>query len=159
MFAFAGLLGIILQGGLVGRLVKKFGEFKLCDRRLHHAVTAYVCIVGVPADDWTWMVGITMLNSFGNGVLRPVMTSRITQAVGRHEQGVALGISGSLSSFAMMMAPPTGGFLLDHHWLDAWPLVAAGVALFGLVICLANGAGSSVGPETPLPRAALHSDP
>ena len=29
MFAYAGVLGIILQGGLIGRLVKKFGEIKL----------------------------------------------------------------------------------------------------------------------------------
>ena len=29
MFAYAGFLGIILQGGLIGRLVKKFGEIKL----------------------------------------------------------------------------------------------------------------------------------
>ena len=41
------------------------------------------------------------------GVLRPVLTSQITQAVGRHEQGTALGISGSLNSLAMVLAPVT----------------------------------------------------
>ena len=29
IFAYAGLLGIFLQGGLIGRLVKRFGEAKL----------------------------------------------------------------------------------------------------------------------------------
>ena len=157
LFAFAGLVGIIWQGGLIGRLVKKYGEYTLCVAGFIAIVVAYVCIVGVPADDWTWMLGVTVMQSFGNGVLRPVITSRITQAVGRHEQGVALGISGSLSSFAMMMAPPTGGFLLTHQWLDAWPLVAAGVALLGLVVCLAVGRGASVGPASTLPKAELHS--
>ena len=158
LFAFAGLVGIIWQGGLIGRLVKKYGEYKLCIAGFVALVVAYVLIVFVPAADWTWMLGITIINSFGNGVLRPVLTSRITQSVGRHEQGVAIGISGSLSSLAMMMAPPTGGFLIDQHWLDAWPLVAAGVALIGLLVCLAVGRVASVPAAPTLPKAELHSE-
>lgn len=159
LFAFAGLAGIIWQGGLIGRLVKKHGEFRLSIAGFISLISAYALITLVPAADWTWMLGITILNSFGNGVLRPVITSRITQAVGRHEQGVALGISGSLSSFAMMLAPPTGGFLLDHHWLDAWPLVAASVAGVGLLVCVAVGKVASVGPASTLPKAELQSKP
>jgi DHA1 family tetracycline resistance protein-like MFS transporter len=158
LFAFAGLAGILWQGGLIGRLVKKYGEYKLCVAGFITLVAAYSLITFVPAADWTWLIGITILNSFGNGVLRPVLTSRITQAVGRHEQGVAIGISGSLSSFAMMMAPPTGGFLIDQHWLDAWPLVAAGVALIGLLVCLAVGRVASVAATPTLPKAEIHSE-
>jgi MFS family permease len=84
-------------------------------------------------------------------VLRPVLTSRITQVAGRHEQGTAIGISGSLSSFAMMMAPPTGGALIDHHWLLGWALVPASVTALGLLVALlpqrANSAGASAKPE------------
>ena len=69
------------------------------------------------------------INSFGNGVLRPVLTSRITQLVGRHEQGIALGISGSLSSLAMTIAPITGGFWLDSNNTLGWSMVAAAAAL------------------------------
>src|SRR6185436_16726362 len=87
MFAYSGFLGIILQGGILGRLVKKVGEPPL-------AVAGFVAAA---------------ISSFGNGVLRPVITSEITQAVGRHEQGVAIGISGSLNSLAMTVAPPVGG--------------------------------------------------
>lgn len=158
LFAFAGLAGIIWQGGLIGKLVKKYGEYTLCVSGFIALITAYVLIVFVPGDEWSWMIGITIMNSFGNGVLRPVITSRITQAVGRHEQGVAIGISGSLSSLAMMMAPPTGGFLIEHHWLDAWPLVAAGVAGLGFLACLAVGRVASVAAASTLPKAELHSE-
>src|SRR5262249_51599180 len=72
-------------------------------------------------------------NGFGNGVLRPVLTSQITQAVGRHEQGIALGISGSLSSLAMAVAPPSGGAMLNLDWTFAWALVASPTAAPGLV--------------------------
>jgi MFS family permease len=158
LFAFAGLVGIIWQGGVIGRLVKKYGEYNLCISGFIALITAYVLITFVPMADWEWMLGITVMNSFGNGVLRPVITSRITQAVGRHEQGVAIGISGSLSSLAMMMAPPTGGFLLEHGWLDAWPLVAAGVGALGFVVCLAVGRVASVAAARTLPKAEIHSE-
>jgi MFS family permease len=161
LFAFAGFVGIVWQGGIIGRLVKKYGEFQLSIAGFIAIVGAYTLIVLVPSHSYMPMLGITVVNSFGNGVLRPVITSRITQAVGRHEQGVAIGISGSLSSLAMMMAPPTGGFLIDRGWLDAWPLVAAGVGFLGLAVCMTAGKGASVGPSSPtstLPKAELHSE-
>jgi MFS family permease len=158
LFAFAGLAGIFWQGGIIGRLVKKYGEYSLCYAGFIALIIAYALIVLIPASEWTWLLGVTALNSFGNGVLRPVITSRITQAVGRQEQGVAIGISGSLSSFAMMLAPPTGGLLLDHHLLDAWPLVAAGVAGLGLVACVAVGRVASVAASPTVPKAEIHSE-
>jgi MFS family permease len=69
-------------------------------------------------------------------VLRPVITSEITQAVGRHEQGVAIGISGSLNSLAMTVAPPVGGMLIGRGSLWGWTLVPAVAAALGLVAAL-----------------------
>jgi MFS family permease len=76
------------------------------------------------------------ISAFGNGVLRPVVTSLITQRIGRHEQGVAIGISGSLNSLAMTIAPPIGGSLLTMRWLIAWTLVPAIAAALGLITAL-----------------------
>jgi MFS family permease len=134
LFTYAGLLGIILQGGLIGRLVKRFGEYRL-------GVAGFIaCAAGYLLIGFTYtlamLLWVTVINSFGTGVLRPVITSRITQAVGRHEQGVALGISGSLSSLAMSMAPPTGGSLLDGSHLLAWALIPSSVAFLGLIATL-----------------------
>jgi len=89
-------------------------------------------------------MAVTTAAAFGNGVLRPVITSEITQLVGRHEQGVAIGISGSLSSLAMTISPPTGGSLLDQHWLLAWTLVPATAAALGLAAALVSRAKKSV---------------
>lgn len=154
LFAFAGLLGIILQGGLIGKLVKRFGEYPL-------GVAGFVaCAAGYFLLGITYTLGmllvVTVINSFGTGVLRPVITSRITQAVGRHEQGVALGISGSLSSLAMSMAPPSGGSLLDGNHLLAWALIPCSVAALGLIATLvtrprATPAGTAKGPELSSP--------
>lgn len=131
LFTYAGFVGIILQGGLIGRLVKKYGEVSLGLAGFVAAVIGYT-MLGF-AETVAMLVVVATINGFGNGVLRPVLTSQITQAVGRHEQGVALGISGSLSSLAMTMAPPSGGAMLDNHWTLAWAMVPAGVAAIGLV--------------------------
>lgn len=136
MFAYAGFLGIILQGGLLGRLVKKFGEMPLALAGFATAVVAYV-LLGFAQSIVVLVVSAT-ISSFSNGVLRPVITSEMTQRVGRHEQGVAIGISGSLNSLAMLVAPPVGGLLLDEDWLVAWAMVPAVTALLGLVLAVAG---------------------
>lgn len=134
LFAYTGLLGILLQGGMLGRLVKKYGEMRLTIAGFLSCAVAYT-FVGL-ADALPLLVAGATISAFGNGVLRPVITSRLTQSVGRHEQGVAIGISGSLSSVAMAMSPPTGGFMLDHHWLLAWALVPATSVTIGLILTL-----------------------
>jgi DHA1 family tetracycline resistance protein-like MFS transporter len=118
LFTYSGFLGIIWQGGVIGRLVKRFGDAPVALAGMASAAVAYV-VMGLSETVAMLVVAATM-SSFGNGVIRPVLTAQITKAVGRHEQGVALGISGSLSSFAMVMAPPTGGLLLDHAQLTGW---------------------------------------
>ena len=132
LFTYAGLVGAILQGGLIGRLVRKVGEVRLAIAGFAAAATGYV-VLGF-ADTVVLLVVVATINGFGNGVLRPVLTSQLTQAVGRHEQGIALGISGSLSSLAMTMAPPSGGAMLDHGWTLAWALVPATIATIGLLV-------------------------
>jgi MFS family permease len=150
LFMFSGFLGILLQGGLIGRLVKRFGEPRLVVAGFLAASAAYVTL-GF-AYTVTMLLLVAVMSAFGNGVLRPVITSRITQVAGRHEQGIAIGISGSLSSFAMMIAPPTGGALIDHHHLLGWALVPAAVTAIGLVAAsLPSGRSQSAG-TTPKPE-------
>jgi MFS transporter, DHA1 family, tetracycline resistance protein len=136
MFTYSGILGMIVQGGLLGRLVKRLGEVRLVLSGFVAIVVAYL-LLGF-AETLAVLVVLSTIAAFGTGVLRPVLTSQLTQKVGRHEQGVALGIAGSLSSLAMTLAPPTGGSLLDHHWLVAWTLVPASAAALGLLVALIN---------------------
>jgi MFS family permease len=96
------------------------------------------------------------INAFGAGVVRPVVTARLTHAVDRHEQGVVLGISGSLSSVAMALAPPTGGALLNRGWLFEWAMIPAGVSLLGLLATLVWARVTEKRASTP-PKPELQS--
>ena len=76
---------------------------------------------------------VVFVSSIG-GLVRPTLTSLITQATAREEQGVVLGLTQSLNSVSMIIAPPLGGLLIDHGWLTAWGLAASAVAVIGLLL-------------------------
>jgi MFS transporter, DHA1 family, tetracycline resistance protein len=132
VFAYVGFLGIILQGGLIGRLVKKFGEAKLIRAGFLTAV------IGLAALAFTHTVPMLLvfaaLAAAGTGVLRPAITSLLTQKTPRTEQGTVLGLTQSINSLSQIVAPFCAGLLIDRHYLAAWALMAATTALVGLFL-------------------------
>ena len=130
VFGYVGFLGIILQGGLIGRLVKWFGEQTLVAIGFLTLVIGYFGL-GVASSFWLLMLTGTFA-AFGNGVIRPAITSLITQQAGRQEQGVVLGITQSLMSMASIVSPILGGLLIESHLLKEWAWVAAGLAAIGV---------------------------
>jgi MFS transporter, DHA1 family, tetracycline resistance protein len=127
-----GFLGIILQGGLIGRLVRRFGEEKLVAAGFVSA-TAGFALMGftyrLPA-----LLAASSIASFGTGVLRPALTSLITQHAGREEQGVILGLTQSLMSVAQIIGPVIAGFLIDRELLTTWALAGAAASALGIAI-------------------------
>lgn len=134
VFAYAGLLGIILQGGLIGRLVKRFGEERLARVGFLTAAIGYAGLgfTGHVAD----MLIVNTIASFGNGVLRPALSSLISQNSGRLEQGTVMGLTQSLNSVAQIIAPLIGGLLIESNFLIAWALAAATAAALGLILSM-----------------------
>jgi DHA1 family tetracycline resistance protein-like MFS transporter len=149
LLGYVGLLGIILQGGLIGRLVKRFGEPALVTAGFFTLIISYV-ILG-PIHNIAPLLVVSTLSSFGNGVLRPTLSSLVSQNAGRHEQGVALGLGQSLNSVAQIVAPILGGVLIGLGWLTLWSWVAAAAALLGLVWARW---GSSLVPQREAPSPA-----
>jgi MFS family permease len=130
-WAFAGLMGIFLQGPALGRLVKRFGERALNRAGFMGYVGGYAILgfcTSIPI-----LALATFVTSIG-GLVRPTLTSMITQATSREEQGVVLGLTQSLTSVAMIVAPPLGGLLIEHGWLTVWGLTASAIAAVGLLL-------------------------
>jgi DHA1 family tetracycline resistance protein-like MFS transporter len=142
VYAYVGFLGIILQGGLIGRLVKTFGEEKLA--RASFLLSA----VGLGVMGFTYgiplLLVVAALAGIGSGGLRPALTSLITQRAARTEQGAVLGLTQSLMSVAQISAPFLAGVLINHHWLEAWALVGAVVSVIGLALSRFGGRSLTV---------------
>jgi len=131
VFAYAGLLGILVQSFL-GRLVRRFGEQTLVAAGFASMAVGYGLLAGVHMLPLLLVAGV--FSSFGTGVLRPSLTSLVTQAVARNEQGVVLGLNTSLQSVAQIVGPAIAGLLIDHGLLGVWALFCAGCAVVGLVV-------------------------
>jgi MFS family permease len=129
---YAGLLGAILQGGFIGRLVRWLGEGRLARSGFLASVAGFALLAFT--GNLTWLLVALVFTTFGTGVLRPVLTSLITQKASRSEQGAVLGLTQSLTSVAQILAPALGGLLIDHHQLTAWALATAGVFALGLLL-------------------------
>jgi MFS transporter, DHA1 family, tetracycline resistance protein len=132
IFGFIGFLGIILQGGLIGRLVTRYGEAKLVAAGFVALAVGHFGL-GI-ASSVTMLVAVSTIASFGHGVLRPALTSLITHQADRHEQGVVLGITQSLTSMASIVAPIAAGFFIQYRMLTLWAWVAAALAVVGGVL-------------------------
>ena len=130
IFAFNGFIGIIMQGGVVGKLVKRFGERRIVAIGFLSACLGYAAI-GFTHTIWQLLIAMTFTAIFGAG-LRPALTSLITKQADRREQGVIIGLTQSLTSIAQITAPPLAGFLIGREWLTPWAIwagVLAGLAL------------------------------
>jgi DHA1 family tetracycline resistance protein-like MFS transporter len=133
VLAWVGFLGIILQGGLMGRLVKRFGERTL-------VWTGFL----ISATSNAWMAFLqTIPQMFANatygaygGVVRPSVTALISHKASRREQGVVLGLTQSITSVCQIIGPIVAGALIDRGYLEAWALLAAVVALCGMIAAL-----------------------
>lgn len=140
VYAYVGVLGIILQGGLIGRAVRWLGDWGLVKWGFTLATIGFVLL------GWTYtipmLLAVAALVSASTGVLRPALTSLITQAAGKHEQGGVLGLTQSLQAVASIVAPALAGVLIQHGHLELWACLAGLSTAVGLV------AGRKPSPDT-----------
>ena len=118
MFMYIGILSAIVQGGLVGKLNKMFGERKLLIIGNVFMAIGLVMLPFAPKDffllvDMTGLACVAM----ANGCLSPSVTSLLSQVADKKEQGRVLGMNQSFGSLARVVGPVIGGLLygLNYH--------------------------------------------
>ena len=131
LLAYVGLLSIIVQGGLIGQLTKRFSEPKL--------ITWALPIQAISLLAWAFTPSVAVLMfvmipiAFSTGVLNTVINSAITRAVPPQEVGGALGTAGAFESLSRVVSPSAGGWLLGA--VGAWaPGVVAAVIMAGVAV-------------------------
>lgn len=102
VLALVGFMSIVVQGGLVGRIVAALGE------RRALAVGLTSGAIGMLAFAWAptgriFVSAIAFMALYG--LSHPSLQSLMTRAVGPSEQGQLQGANGSLNSIASMIAP------------------------------------------------------
>lgn len=131
ILTYVGLLSVIVQGGLVGKLSERFRD--------DHLIVTSVGIMALSLLGWAFVPSVTMLLvvlapiAFAGGVLNTVISSALTKTVQPQEIGGILGLAASIESLTRVIAPTLGGILLER--LGAWsPGVFSAIVLAGLFV-------------------------
>jgi DHA1 family tetracycline resistance protein-like MFS transporter len=125
LFTYAGFIAAMVQG-VIGRLVKKYGEPKLIFISL---LVFAAGLAGLPfASSMKEILIVLALLAIGSGLNRPPVFGMISLKSSPHEQGANLGVAQSFGSLARILGPifATTLFFVD---IRLPYLICGGIAL------------------------------
>lgn len=131
VLTYVGVLSVIVQGFLVGRLTSRFREDVL--------ITVSVVLMGISLLGWAlapsllWLYIIMTPTALSGGLLNTLLSSTLTKAVEPQEIGGILGLSSAVESSTRIIAPIVGGVLLQR--IGVWaPGTFGAVVMVGVSI-------------------------
>ena len=117
ILAYLGVITVIVQGFLIGRLTARFKEAVL--------IFWAIAILSISLIGWSLTPSLPVLFivlipiAFSGGVFNTVINSSISKAVRPDEVGGMLGIGASLESVTRVISPILGGILLQQFGAGA----------------------------------------
>jgi len=136
LFAYVGFISVVVQGGLIGKLNKRFGEHKLF---LWGHIITFVGVFFIPfippTTLFTLGLGILLFFSIGTSLVNPINISLISLYSYTQKQGQIMGYGQSVNSLARILGPFSGSIL--YGMIPSMPFVVAGVLMLaGTIISL-----------------------
>ena len=118
LFALIGFSGALLQGGLIGRMSKRFGEANLI---VQGSIALTLGIGLIPFATELWMLIIVMLIAvYGFSVISPSLNSLISLETNEEDQGGMMGVARSATTLARVGGPAWAGTLFSVLGMN-WP--------------------------------------
>ncbi len=109
LFVYVGVIGAIVQGVLIGKLTKRFGERRLLLSGLLVMTFSSVCI---PLATGTLsLLAVLGTLSAGSALITSLVPALISKRTAPHKQGTVLGVTQSIGSLARFIGPAVGGIV------------------------------------------------
>ncbi len=108
VFMIMGLAGAFVQGGMMGKLTKKYGEGPVIQGGIIISAIGFALILLI--DDFITAAIFLTIFGIGNGVIRPSISSLLTKQ-SNTGHGSATGLLSSFDSFGRIAGPVLGGWL------------------------------------------------
>lgn len=131
LLTYLGVLSVVVQGGLIGPLTRRFAEPRL--------IFWSTLIFGLSMLAWAFTPSVPVLMivmipmAFSSGVLNTVINAGISRVVAPEEIGGALGTSSALESLSRIISPAVGGWLLGS--VGPWaPAILAATIMAWVVV-------------------------
>ncbi len=132
LFAFVGIVVVIVQGGLVRRAAPRWGERTLLRGGLAFTATGLL-LLPLAGTSSAVLVGLGLL-SVGQGVAAPVSSALASLRGHADRQGAVLGVTQTAAAAARFLGPLWGGLAFDHIAPGAPFVVGGGVTLGAWVL-------------------------
>jgi DHA1 family tetracycline resistance protein-like MFS transporter len=132
IFVVSSIINIIVQAGLIGKLVDRFGEGRLAIAGFAFAIIAYAFVPYITSI--LTLLGVVVFWALSGALIRPSLSAEISRAAPAALRGTLFGINDSLSNAAFVVAPAISTSVL------ALNVRAVGlVPMFGSIAALAIG--------------------
>lgn len=126
IFTYIGVLIVIVQGVIVGRLSKRFGDASLCF--IGSLILAITLVLMPYSPSLLYLLIDIGFMSLGQGLVSPTLSSMLSKSAGVDEQGGVLGLGQSMGAIARALAPVSAGALYDQSIYA--PFISAGLIAF-----------------------------
>lgn len=126
LLALMGVVMVAVQGGMIGRLARRFGE-----SRLVFLGTGICCVALLgfgTTRSLTLAVSTLCVLAFGHGLLHPSLSSLTSRGAAPDRRGAVMGVFQSASSLARVLGPPSAGWFYDRMAPNA-PLIGGSIVL------------------------------
>ena len=152
LLAPLGLLAVMLQGGAIGPIVRRWGERRTMRAGLLFAAAGLIASAWAPS--WPLLLLTLAPLSIGLSIATPTLNSMLTQESPPGAYGRMLGLSQSVAALARVLGPLVAGFAFDRLGVPAPFLLAA--ALLGCGILVTRGLRTPGGarPTSPVPHTS-----
>ncbi|HSH93805.1 MAG TPA: MFS transporter, partial [Roseimicrobium sp.] len=145
LFMFAGVVIIVVQGRMIGKWTKRFGEWRLViagPLLVAVAMGLYV-VIGNYIPPVHLAVGLMILAGLCNATWRslqgPTLSSLVSQNSDRNMQGTVFGFYHMLGSLARVIGPLIAAAIYSHHHSGPFLLAALmALAIAGWAFALRN---------------------
>lgn len=144
VFTYVGVLMVVVQGGAIRPLVKKFGEAPLVLAGVGLMAIGFLTFALAP-NLLVLMLGPLVPISVGSGLNSPALRALISRKNLASNQGTSLGLSASFDSLARATGPLAGGTLYAVYGQSAPYWWAGSIMAVTLVFAVLNYAGMKVG--------------
>ncbi|MGZ8354860.1 MAG: MFS transporter [Allosphingosinicella sp.] len=140
LFAFVGAMTALIQGGLVGRLARAFGERKLVAGG-SLLLALGMLLIAFSTSLWLLLIAMAAVAA-GFSMVTPSLNSLLSQEVDAGAQGGMMGLARSATTMGRILGPGFAGAIFDLLGKD-WPFYA-GALIMVAVMLMANRPAAAV---------------
>jgi predicted MFS family arabinose efflux permease len=144
-FLVVGVVATVVQGGLIGPLVQRLGEWRLTQIGLGGVMAGFLLVpLAEPQNAVPVVFTAVALLALGTGLVTPCLRSLVSRRLDDSGQGAALGSLQGLQSLASFLGPPLAG--LAYETIGRRSPFWLGILLMAVVVWLV-AAGSHSGSQ------------